>query len=462
MYVVCVLCVCVCVCVVSIDLTPDAPLDRPSTGLSDPWERDLGEALMIERENTVYPSEIWRGGFLDWAGITIQIADHLNIKQFGQIGMSCGCMHSLAVAHLFPERLIPDLPMQLLATWIPPSLPECNSTMIKATAYIPTSICANTLATFDWMAMDPNNQRFYGRVWGALDWLAQMTYLSSSSIFTIEKPTTTNSTTDKNASVKEKEAEGGTTSSMQANNEDRDSTESNSNSEPKPSRRIANYDYVMKLDAIAYTMVKHPNMTAEEAERETMKVIGALAPPASPPPPASSASTSIAAPSASNNHPDSSSSSTTTTTTITTVETNDSSITPNSNSDKTSSVLQLIDSDDLPKWVYADVTPEVPHLPRRPYLSGGAINDFLHSIEHTGTIGFDPADIKCPPVVASHGTLDGVANYKSLEALGKRCGWEVKGYDGVGHNFNMPEMWEVVFASFTQSQDIDMKEFLKG
>ncbi|CAO3620045.1 unnamed protein product [Cunninghamella blakesleeana] len=53
---------------------------------------------------------------LDWAQVLIQLADHLNIQKFSIIAQSVGTVFAMAVAHLYPDRIMG--PMYLVSPWV--------------------------------------------------------------------------------------------------------------------------------------------------------------------------------------------------------------------------------------------------------------------------------------------------------------------------------------------------------
>ncbi|KAJ3096808.1 hypothetical protein HDU96_000637 [Phlyctochytrium bullatum] len=148
--------------------------DRPGMGLSDPWDLDAfpDPTLHTTGVATESSTTCWRGGYLDFADITIQIADALNIQQFAQMGMSCGCLYALAVAARYPDRLLPT-PMQLFSPWIPPSMPGCNA-YARAAGWVPTAWFVGVLGSVMRLGGDPRQSERVDQLMGAVRWIAEM------------------------------------------------------------------------------------------------------------------------------------------------------------------------------------------------------------------------------------------------------------------------------------------------
>ncbi|KAJ3207635.1 hypothetical protein HDU67_007346, partial [Dinochytrium kinnereticum] len=129
--------------------------DRPGMGLSEPWDLNLFPDPSFYPSITSAAITPWRGGFLDWAEYIRLIIDHLGLKRVALMGMSCGCVYSLAFAKRYPERLLP-VPLQLFACWLPPSLPECSMT-VRSSCVLPTTAVVSVLASAQRLVLDPGN-----------------------------------------------------------------------------------------------------------------------------------------------------------------------------------------------------------------------------------------------------------------------------------------------------------------
>ncbi|KAJ3216390.1 hypothetical protein HDU67_009525 [Dinochytrium kinnereticum] len=493
--------------------------DRPGMGLSDPWDLESfpDPSLHDVAHQMETSTTCWRGGFLDFAGIVLQIADALKIDRFGQMGMSCGCLYALAVAHRFPERLLP-CSIQLFSPWIPPSLPGCN-VYVRAACVVPTSVFVGVVSSALRISGDPSKTEMVDTVLGTVRWITDM--LTSPFMWNRKNHQGGDgSMGDGLCSDDTDEEEGsGMVSPMTPDYSTevqtilRTSSLSSLNTARNPTlfnRTI--HQCITKLEAISYTMMNHPGISPQEAEKLVVDFY-TPAPPTTPSSPrlrrapsslslqrstspllrkrASSPSLSRsksteslaksrslpASPRLRNRVVPTTSSPLVTESTnrtrseslttflvpgttpqpelITRSESPTASIDsapivpditltevrPRSDSLATSATdtTPLIDSKSKrpllalpPKWLHANVTEELDMILPRPYLGVAAVDDFLHCIERTGSIGFDVTTIM-HPIVVRHGTADSMVGVHGVRGLGEKCGWDVVEYDGAGH-----------------------------
>ncbi|KAJ3099530.1 hypothetical protein HDU97_002973 [Phlyctochytrium planicorne] len=240
--------------------------DRPGMGLSDPWDLDAfpdvyvhSSGLQMEASSTC-----WRGGFKDWADVVVQIADALKIEKFGQMGMSCGCLYALAVAAKYPERLLP-CPIQMFSPWIPPSLPGSN-VYTRAAYMVPTSVFVNILSSMLRLSSDPSKVEVVDNIMGTVRWVTDM--------FTA--PFMWNR---KNGGADATNAEEGDEDDEDDEDTDPISTDGGLSridslstlSSPSLFNRTI-HRVISKLEAIAYTMMNHPGMSPQEAEKRAIEL----------------------------------------------------------------------------------------------------------------------------------------------------------------------------------------------
>ncbi|KAJ3412197.1 hypothetical protein HDV05_001107 [Chytridiales sp. JEL 0842] len=342
--------------------------DRPGSGLSDPWDLDYYNTSSADRKGRLP----WMGGFLDMADITIQIADALEIPKFAMMGMSCGCTYALAVAHVYPHRLLAT-PLQLFSPWIPPShLPALSMIRFASRAkwILPPAFIAKAISFSTRAVRDPK---------AILGWEGKM-YRSMNRIAS--------------APAKLRNAMGRLFACLKANQEtpsDQDgqniSTRIRNHHRTHSANQRATHwaviqNIVVKLESVAYVMLNDPNLTAHEAEQRVMEAFG--------PPPLFEADQDL---------------------------------------DK-----QILMSNKRPPWIHANIEPELSHLNqyRRPYLTDSEIADVLHSLERTGPIGFSYETID-HPVCVRHGTADRLIDVKDVEKMARSCRWRLVRYLGGGH-----------------------------
>ncbi|KAJ1567757.1 hypothetical protein HK405_004869 [Cladochytrium tenue] len=488
--------------------------DRPGAGLSDPWDcdasdpdppppdvataedasaaPDASEASPGKSPGAAPPAAPaarsrapsrprWMGGFLDWAGVVVQVVDRLvgPGRPFAQIGISCGSTYALAVARRFPERVLAESSLVLLCPWVPPSLPE-SPLAARVGRLLPQSFYVGILETGNWLTSDPWNLGWFGDLAGAFRWVGNVSAASTSAIaaamslrgelqhaaeasrpaFLGSLPQATSRAKDDNASTLPQLP---TSTDTPAPSQPSDLTAGSPAdtgpplaAAPPPPFRIT--DAVAKLDAVSYTLSQYPGMTPAEAESATLHILrrtppsDAFVPP--PPPPGS---------------------------TWESLRTDPAYARPGLGSPPAI----------LPAWIHTDVDAELHHLPLgRRYRLDGAVPDFLHSLELTGPAGFDYSDVLTPTaaaaaaattakgtaapaaaaavssdadpnensqtadsiptpqqqqqppqppptvrVVAVHGAADPLVPQSSARAVAARCGWDILVVPGQGHNF---------------------------
>ncbi|KAI8837353.1 Alpha/Beta hydrolase protein [Chytridium lagenaria] len=128
--------------------------DRPGMGLSDPWDLTTFPTPSTYPLLTSSTPTPWRGGFLDWSHHLLHILDHLHLPKVALMGMSCGCIYSLAFAQQYPHRVLDHVPIQLFACWVPPSLSECGW-VVKSSMVVPTVAVVTTLTSVQRLVLDP-------------------------------------------------------------------------------------------------------------------------------------------------------------------------------------------------------------------------------------------------------------------------------------------------------------------
>ncbi|KAJ3117552.1 hypothetical protein HDU96_006313 [Phlyctochytrium bullatum] len=452
-------------------------IDRPGMGLSEPWDLELfADKTSYSQLTSV--SNPWRGSFLDGAELIIQVADALQLKRFALMGMSCGCVYSLAVALKHPERMLP-VPLQLFACWVPPSMPEC-SLMVKSAFMLPTLAIVPILASAQKMILDPSNAGVMKNLTKVAKWITEFSTSSGAFISS---------------------ASGALLSTKKNDSESPDEE----NTAASPVRRdpggVLLFRIILKLNAITYVLARNPFMSPQEAEREVLRLVGA-APTDDPEFDYRSRRRSASRSPDRRGRSSSTLSRKRSSSSFRTSATTDDAIAASASLDpdnvsthsggayssppspagttkrgapppaRTSSLaapghplrpLEFSASDsalparppsvassrapflgggadapapaslDPPPWAPTDVSAELPYLLPFPYSSIGAIDDFLHCIERTGRIGFAFEDIK-HPVTARHGAKDTLVPLSTVQAVGRRCGWRVEVYDEDVHD----------------------------
>ncbi|KAI8837355.1 Alpha/Beta hydrolase protein [Chytridium lagenaria] len=306
--------------------------DRPGVGLSEPWDIDTfpnPSTYPLLTSTTLTP---YRGSFLDWADYVPLIADQLHIPRFAMLGLSCGCIYSLAVALKHPDRLLP-IPLQFFGCWVPPSESGCSMTVKSAGTLLPTSSIINMLAVGDRLAMDPVN---YGVTRGVAKTISFFTWFSGSSSGSFElnpKP------------VQRVEVPG--------------------------EERVEDDGEVMPMESLGRNPVEcrvicdasGSRSSPKEAETMTLKLVGAVS---------NKPSNDLI----SNDSVDSSESHPRRPTSRTTITSSSTTAT-------------------IPSWSHTDISSELPFLLPMPYNTIGAIDDFLHCLTRT-PLGFQFSDITHP------------------------------------------------------------------
>ncbi|KAI8844845.1 hypothetical protein BC829DRAFT_283730 [Chytridium lagenaria] len=244
--------------------------DRPGMGLSDPWDlQHFPDPTLHEVGHQMEASaSCWRGGFLDFADIVIQIADALKIDRFGQMGMSCGCIYALAVAYRHPNRLL-SCPMQLFSPWIPPSMPGCNM-YVRAAYMVPTSIFVSVLSSVLRLSGDPSKVDMVDQVMGTVRWVTDI----------LTSPFMWNCKAD--GSARSDDEGDGEDSDDSPDATDSDSLLFSSRKSPTLFNRTIHH-VVTKLEAISYTMMNNPGFSALDAEKKLVDMCTPSSPPRSSP-----------------------------------------------------------------------------------------------------------------------------------------------------------------------------------
>ncbi|KAJ3278447.1 hypothetical protein HDU76_009887 [Blyttiomyces sp. JEL0837] len=337
----------------------------------------------------------WRGGFLDFADIVVQVADLLGIKQFAQMGFSCGCVYSLAVAYRYPERLLPNVPMQFFGTWVPQSVLKKlipSSDHFSAYTFGILLNSASLLSTTMYIRM------FRGDV--PLGNFSGLLLEFSSSISTSISTAIMGSdslTDEEEAKILETLDE-----------KDELAEDMVDRIESRLSNRI-------KFTKI---MMANPELSPFEAEqkyRDSFK---------SP-----SSSSSSAVKKSQTTSPQTPPTQTPPMSTIITIPTP----TPTPPSTPKSSRKQSNFRPGAPIWLHTDISAELYHLTRRPYIEEGLTSSFLHCIERTSPLGFCFSDVG-HPVSAYHGAVDSLVPVDVVKTIANVCGWEkFKRCEKVGH-----------------------------
>ncbi|KAJ3186807.1 hypothetical protein HK101_009576, partial [Irineochytrium annulatum] len=212
--------------------------DRPNVGISDPW--DVGGQINMASSDT---SQRYRGGFQLWADHLSLLLKALEIPKVGLMGMSCGCTYSLAFAERYPHMLLPA-PIQLLACWIPPSIPEC-STMVKAGTWLPTGLIVQIISSAGKTVMDPAASLGWGLgailhdVGAMVKWMATLSTSLSTELGILKPPDTKDGTPSEDPMTFFKTIE----------------------------------HLVQKLEAVTYTLARNRALTPEQALEKTMDLL---------------------------------------------------------------------------------------------------------------------------------------------------------------------------------------------
>ncbi|KAJ3117551.1 hypothetical protein HDU96_006312 [Phlyctochytrium bullatum] len=444
-------------------------IDRPGMGLSEPWDLATSTA---KTSPTKHISTQWRGSFLDGAELLIQVADALGVDRFALMGMSCGCVYSLALALRHPHRLLP-VPLQLFSCWVPPSVPECSA-VVKSAFVLPTAAIVCVFASVRALDMDPKYDRAMRKLLG---FTSRITEFSTSSGALLSN------------------ASGTLTHERKSTDHECTDEETDTPRRKDPGLVLLNR-IVAKLNAITYVLSRYPWMSPEDAEEEVLRLVtkpkreprgarrlsrsddrrrrssSGLSTPRLPVSTLERPSTALS--DRGNNAEQGRSSLTgppfglsmTRSRTVSPAppsgrqtprfldlfaadanrpENRPSSAPPRvsfsepprvSVSEPRASISALPnppDTPNAPPWALVDVSAELPHLQPMPYTCIGSIGDFLHSIERTGKIGFAFEDIK-HPVSARHGAKDTLVPLSSLRKVAKRCGWSLEVYDDEMHD----------------------------
>ncbi|KAJ3105885.1 hypothetical protein HDU97_007384 [Phlyctochytrium planicorne] len=415
--------------------------DRPGMGLSEPWDLetypDASTYANLSSTSSVYA---WRGGFQDWAECILQIANELKIDRFAMTGMSCGCVYTLAFAKTYPERLLKGVPLQLLACWIPPSVPECPL-FVKSSMILPTIAIVTFLSSTQRLIFDPNNIGVISGVTKFASWITEFSSSSGAFVFGSKK--------------KKKTGDDG----------ESDDDEGSQKQDPGAVLLVR---IVMKLNAISYILAKNPTMSPKAAEEAALRMVGFI-PPEEPVPPPPKISESISTALGGLRLPGMGKS--TPTSSMTSINHNKSVASnfhstenlleshgdPITSSPAPVSTMSLSgpspspaattksNANPPPNWADTDISVELPHLLPYPYTSIGAIDDFLHCIERTGPIGFKYEDIR-HDVILRHGAKDTLVPCSSVQAMSKRLKWPLIVYDDEGHDMSKSVIGETFAA----------------